>query len=155
MPQSPADTFALIVTTLVGQGLSLPFLLKWLGFGAQAGSDFNKEEILARVKMAHASVAEIDLLAQRMSLPKRVTERVRSEFARPLAEPEDKTDAGPPSTPESVDEQQRALRQAAIRAGRRRLVKLHREREISDETAQSLMRELDFDELRLTRGPVD
>jgi CPA1 family monovalent cation:H+ antiporter len=148
-------TFALIVTTLVGQGLSLPFLLKWLGFGAQAGSDFNKEEMLARVKMAHASVAEIDLLAQRMSLPKRVTERVRSEFARPLAEPEDKTDAGPPSTPESVDEQQRALRQAAIRAGRRRLVKLHREREISDETAQSLMRELDFDELRLTRGPVD
>jgi hypothetical protein len=114
--------------------------------------DLSKDEELARVKMAYAAVGEIDRLAENMALPKRVTESVRSEFAEPLAELEQKTDAGAPVNLASVNEKRRTLRQAAIQAARRRLVKLHRDREINDETAQTLMRELDFDELRVSQS---
>jgi len=144
-------TFAVVVTTLVGQGLSLPFVLRRLGFDGASGPDLNEEEDLARAKMAYAAVAEIDRLAGRMALPARVTERVRSEFAGPLAELAPEAEAGPPVDPALAAEKRRTLRQAAIRAARRRLVKLHREREVSDETVHTLMRELDFDELRLGR----
>jgi len=144
-------TFALIVATLVGQGLSLPFVLEWLKFRTQVG-DLRKDEELARVKMAYAAVEEIDRLAKNMALPKRVTESVRSEFAEPLAELATKTDTGTPVNLASVNEKRRTLRQAAIQAARRRLVKLHRDRDINDETAQTLMRELDFDELRVSQS---
>ncbi|HTY67160.1 MAG TPA: Na+/H+ antiporter [Alphaproteobacteria bacterium] len=145
-------TFAVIVTTIVGQGLSLPIVLRRLGYDGALGVDLNEEEGLARAKMAYAAVAEIDRVAERMALPARVIERVRSDFARPLAELEAQADAGHSHDTAAVAEKRRRLRLAAIKAARRRLVKLHREREISDETVETLMRELDFDELRVTRA---
>jgi hypothetical protein len=45
-------------------------------------------------------------------------------------------------------DRQRTLRLAGIRAARRRLVKLHRANDVSDELLQALLRELDFDEMR-------
>jgi len=147
-------TFAVVLATLVGQGLTLPFVLRRLGFDAAAGADLNEEEELARVKMAYAAVAEIDRLAERMALPARVTERVRSEFAGPLAELEAEKDPRPALEPAVATAKRRTLRQAAIKAARRRLVKLHRERDVSDETADTLMRELDFDEIRMSRATL-
>jgi hypothetical protein len=89
-----------------------------------------------------------------MALPAHVAERVRSEFAGPLAELEANAKAGPEAgtalDPNVAAEKRESLRKAAIGAARRRLVKLHRERDISDEIAQTLLRELDFDELRVS-----
>ena len=138
-------TFAVIVTTLIVQGLSLPFVLRLLGFAGKAGPDGIAEEHLARVKMAHAALAEVDRLSEREKLPARVVEPVRAEFARPLAEP---AVADNPASARAIAEEQRSLRLAGLRAARRRLVKLHRANEISDELLQALLRELDFDEIR-------
>ena len=106
--------------------------------------------------MAYAAVAEIDRLSEHMKLPARVAERVRSEFAGPLAELEVASEPGSAAASAShsvmAAEQRRKLRQAAIHAARRRLVKLHRARDIADETVHGLMRELDFDELRVSRS---
>lgn len=147
-------TFAVIVITLVGQGLTLPLVLRCVGFDGKSGPDLSDEEDLARLKMAYAAVAEIDRLAEHMKLPTRVSERVRAEFAGPLAELETASTSGPAAVRESAmtTEQRRKLRQAAIHAARRRLIKLHRGRDIADETVHTLMRELDFDELRVSRG---
>jgi Na+/H+ antiporter len=147
-------TFAVIVMTLVLQGLSLPLVLRILGFDGSGGADFAAEEHLARVKMAHAAVAEVDRVTEQRQLPARLVERVRAEFAGPLADLEatpngEKADASP-----AIQSKRNALRLAAVRAARRRLVKLHREDEISDATLQQLLRELDFEELRLERRPA-
>jgi CPA1 family monovalent cation:H+ antiporter len=137
-------TFAVIVTTLVFQGLSLPFVLRWLGFSAATGPAANDAERLARLKMAYASVAEVDRLAERDDLPPTLVEPVRTEFAAPLAEPA--TVSG--FTADAVQDMQRTLRLAGVLAARRRLVKLHRTDEIDDELLQTLLTELDYEELR-------
>ncbi len=138
-------TFAVIVTTLVVQGLSLPFVLRLLGFGGGTEPDGTAEEHLARVKMAHAALAEVDRLSELEKLPALVVEPVRAEFARPLAEA---TVADGSVDARATEDKQRNLRLAGIQAARRRLVKLHRVNEISDELLQALLRELDFDEIR-------
>lgn len=145
-------TFAVIVATLVGQGLSLPLLLRRLGFDGRPSADLEDEEDVARAKMAYAAVAEIDRLTDHLALPARVAERVRSEFAGPLADLETEPEEAASADAAATHEKLRTLRQAAIRAARRRLVKLHRQRDVDDETVQTLMRELDFDELRVSRG---
>ena len=137
-------TFSVIVATLVVQGLTLPTVLRWLGFAAPAGPVVNDAERLARLKLAFAAVAEVDRLAERDSLPPRLVEPVRTEFAAPLAEP----DIVPGYGAEALDDAQRTLRLAGVAAARRRLVKLHRTDEIDDALLQMLQRELDFEELR-------
>ncbi len=138
-------TFAVIVTTLVVQGLSLPLVLRLLGFDGRTEPDGTAEEQLARVKMAHAAMAEVDRLGEQDKLPPLVVEPVRAEFARPLAEPTAVHDS---AGARMTADQQRTLRLAGIRAARRRLVKLHRANDVSDELLQPLLRELDFDEIR-------
>ena len=147
-------TFAVIVITLVLQGLSLPLVLRILGFDGSGGADFAAEEHLARVKMAHAAVAEVDRVTEHRQLPARLVERVRAEFAGPLAEMEAAANPDSAAVTPAVERQRNTLRLSAIRAARRRLVKLHREDEISDATLQQLLRELDFDELRLEGRPA-
>lgn len=137
-------TFTVIVTTLVVQGLSLPFVLRLLGFATPAGPISADGERQARLKMAYAAVAEVDRLAERDGLPPRLVEPVRAEFAALLAEP----DAVAGFTAQAALDMQRTLRLAGVAAARRRMVKLHRTNEIDDEMLQTLLMELDFDELR-------
>lgn len=138
-------TFAVIVTTLVVQGLSLPFVLRLLGFAGAAGRAATDAERQARLKMAHAAVAEVDRLAERDGLPGTLVEPVRAGFAAPLAEPAAVTGF----TAQAALDMQRTLRLAGVAAARRRLVKLHRTDEIDDEMLQALLSELDFEELRV------
>jgi Na+/H+ antiporter len=58
-------TFAVILVTLVGQGLTLPWVIEWLGLahdGKREQDDAKRREIAARVDSIDAALARLDTL---------------------------------------------------------------------------------------------
>ena len=76
-------TFALILVTLIGQGLSLPFIIRRLGVGTIADRAENNE-LLAQSRMAHAAVRMLDSIAAEAGSAPDVVERVRGAYASRL-----------------------------------------------------------------------
>jgi CPA1 family monovalent cation:H+ antiporter len=135
-------TFVVIMVTLVFQGLTLGPLIRWLGVGEVAQLD--EEEHLARLKLSYAAIEEIDRLAIGESLRQDLVDPVRAEYAARL-----KQERLVGLSASGLDEAARRLRLAALTAERRRLVKLHRERQIGDQVLRRVQHELDIEELRL------
>jgi CPA1 family monovalent cation:H+ antiporter len=76
-------TFALILVTLIGQGLSLPFVIRRLGVGTIADRAENNE-LLAQSRMAHAAVRTLDSIADEAGSAPEVVERIRGAYASRL-----------------------------------------------------------------------
>ncbi|MFM7347797.1 MAG: Na+/H+ antiporter [Tagaea sp.] len=137
-------SFAVIFATLVVQGTTLGPLIRWLKVGGDR--DEEEEEELARRKMAHAGMAEleaqvaVDLVALEIAPAIRRTYEARGREAAPT-QAEKEFDL--------ARAQARRVRAALIGAERKRLLKLRREREIGDGVLHKLLRELDIEEMRL------
>ncbi len=136
-------TFVVILVTLVFQGLTLAPLIRWLGVGL--ATQPWEEEHLARLKIAFAAIEEIDRHATEAGLNPEMVETVRAEYAARL-----KRERLVGLTAGGLDEPTRRLRLAAVAAERRRLLKLHREKQIGDEVLRLVQHELDIEEVRLT-----
>ena len=63
-------TFALILVTVVGEGLTLPFLIRRLGV-VEEGTEEEQEEIRARLVIARAALERVDVLGGRRVDPRR------------------------------------------------------------------------------------
>jgi CPA1 family monovalent cation:H+ antiporter len=136
-------TFVVILVSLVFQGLTLVPLIRWLRAGVT--SEETEQEHLARLKIAFAAIEEIKRYAAEHHLPAESVEAVRKEYSARL-----KQERLVGLTAGGLDEETRRLRVAAVTAERRRLVKLHRERQIGDEVLRRIQHELDIEEIRLT-----
>jgi CPA1 family monovalent cation:H+ antiporter len=135
-------TFAVILVTLVVQGLTVAPLIERLKLGHDtSGRD---EERGARFAMGRAALGAIERVAGEEGVVPELAERVRAEFgdrmaaASPLAQQ-------PDSTPAVA----RRLRLAAVRAEREELIRIWRAGEISDDVLHHLEEELDYEESRL------
>ena len=135
-------TFCVIAVTLVGQGLTLPALIRRL----KVGSDWSIEAEGQRVRaaMSAAAIAAIDDLVARENAP--------AEWADPLrAEIRDRIALAAPQGLEPSPQAGLALRlrQAALRAERAELIRLWRDNEISDEVMHHLEEILDYQEAHI------
>lgn len=134
--------FAVILFTLVVQGLTLPPLIRLL----RLGDDWSprEEEQLAREAMTRAGLNEADRFSETERIPDHIRDPLRSEYEIRLRSVE-------PRRPASADVDNLAfrLRSAVVRAERRELIRLWREEAIGAEVLQSLQRELDYEEARL------
>jgi monovalent cation/hydrogen antiporter len=75
-------TFWVIVITLIGQGLLLPPLMRWLGLSEIAAAEQEEEcvaEVAARRSAIEAVLQRLDQLAQERSLPAEVVESIRTQ----------------------------------------------------------------------------
>ena len=136
--------FAVIFVTLIGQGLSLPFLARRF----QAGEDptLRETERQARLALLRAGLHLLDQEAKSGRLPEEVTDALRATFdarVRRLDHPADDAE-----THEQVLEEERSLRRQLIAVQRARLVQL-REDGLGLTTARQIERDLDLDESRL------
>lgn len=135
-------TFFVIAVTLVGQGLSLPSLIRRL----KVGSDWSMQTEQQRVRgaMSAAALAAIDDMMRNEGAPGEWADRLRLEMADriTLAAPE-----GLEVTPRSDLEAR--LRHAALLAERAELIRLWRDNEISDEVMHHLEEILDYQEAHL------
>jgi CPA1 family monovalent cation:H+ antiporter len=135
-------TFVVIAVTLVVQGLTLGPLIRVL----RVGTDWSEheEEQHARYALGKAAIAAISELEAKEGIAPELAERIRAEFAEKIriAPPGGQILTG------GADIAKR-LRQAAIRAERRELIRIWRANRISDDVLHHLEEDLDYQESRL------
>ena len=135
-------TFFVIAVTLIGQGLSLPSLIRYL----KVGSDWSikAEQQQVRAAMSAAALTAIDEIIAAEGAPSAWADQLRAEITAriSLAAPD-----GIDATPRS--ELNDRLRRAAILAERKELIRLWRENIISDEVMHHLEEILDYQQAHL------
>jgi len=137
-------TFGVIVVTLVGQGPTLPALVRRLGLargGAEERRREREREHAARAAMVEAARRHLDEIAS--------TRRVSDEVLEPLRALQDNRRQRLPKDLEGGLEVSRAsadLRLELIAAERRLLFQLLRDGKLTDETRRRIERELDLEE---------
>src|SRR5262249_2737972 len=144
-------TFSLILVTVVGQGLTLPWLIRKLGV-IDDGTDEENEELKARLVIARAALARVDELQEEDWTRDETIERVRALYQfrkRRFAARAGKLDG---SDSDGIEERSLAyqrLMHEIYAAQRSELVRLRNERRISVEVMRRVERELDLEESRL------
>ncbi len=144
-------TFSLILVTVVGQGLTLPWLIRRLGL-IEDGVEEENEELKARLVIARAALTRVDELEGEEWTRDETIERVRAlyNFRRRRF----KARAGKLDGPEVDGIEERSLAYQRLMheiyaAQRGELVRLRNQRRISAEVMRRVERELDLEEQRL------
>jgi CPA1 family monovalent cation:H+ antiporter len=142
-------TFAVILVTLVGQGLTLPALIRRLGV-EEDGTEEEQEELRARLHAAGAALERLDELALEEWTQEETITRVRGlyEFRRRRF----KVRAGKIDDEDGIEDRSLAyqrLMHELFTAQRRALVELRDGGQISAEVMRRVERELDLEEERL------
>jgi Na+/H+ antiporter len=142
-------TFSLILVTVVGQGLTLPWLIRRLGL-VEDGADEQNEELKARLVIARAALDRVDDLEGEEWTREETIERVRALYQfrkRRFAAQAGKLDGSDGIEERSLAYQR--LMHEIYAAQRTELVRLRNERRISAEVMRRVERELDLEEQRL------
>lgn len=137
-------TFGLILFTLVGQGLMLPAVIRWLGLADFARNEQTQErqaELAARVEAIHAAKAHLERLAAERNLGTEVLDFLHARHNHRLLQLP--TDLGDGLSRIRFNND---LRMELIAAEREFLYKLLQEGKITDESRRRLERELDLEE---------
>ncbi len=139
-------TFAVILATLVAQGLTLPLLIRLLHIEPEKES---REESLARLKLARTALSTLERVAEEPWAQVAAVRDARDHLEHALAHYKDTQ----PET--STPEQQRnaqtfqRIQHELTQAQTRELTRLHNEGAITNALANKLQRELDFEALRI------
>ena len=142
-------TFALILVTVVGQGLTLPWLIRRLGV-VEDGSEEENEELRARLVIARAALERVDELETEDWTRDASIERVRRLYE--FRQRRFKIRAGKIEDEDGLEEGSLAYQRMMheiYAAQRQALVGLRNGREISGEVMRRVERELDLEESRL------
>jgi CPA1 family monovalent cation:H+ antiporter len=142
--------FCLILTTLVVQGLTLPWLIRRLGLSEPVRVKDEEQE--ARRVLLREALVHLDR--------KRSKNRDQSAmFGELIASYQQRLDAIPTEREERVQQQVDQVRRsdailAVLQAEREALIRLRDEGQIDDEVLRTLQRELDLEESRVHTGSV-
>jgi CPA1 family monovalent cation:H+ antiporter len=139
--------FAVIIATLVLQGLSLPLVIRLLGLEDDGLAE--KEETKARILAAEAALARLEELVDEEWVNPDTVERLRGSYGfrrRRFAARFDSEDDG---LVELRSQSYQRLRAELLEAERRSVLELRRNGHISDEVMRRLERDLDLEVARL------
>ena len=142
-------TFALILVTVVGQGLTLPALLRRLGV-REDGSAEESEEIHARLAASRAALERIDELALEGWAREDTLERVRGMYS--FRQRRFKVRAGKLEDDDGIEDRSLAYQRVMhelFAVQRRAVVQLRNAGAISNDVMHRIERELDLEESRL------
>jgi monovalent cation/hydrogen antiporter len=139
-------TFCVIVATLVGQGLTLPWLIRRLGV-TSTGDGLEAEETHARLVAADAALARLEEL--RLEYPGHLPliDQIRDSLEHEVTHVSPGEDV---AVDEAEQEQldHRAIRVAVLLAQREAVIQLRDQRVINDETLRRIEVELDLEAVR-------
>lgn len=142
-------TFGVIVVTLVGQGLSLVPIVRWLGL--QPETQLEAEEHAARHQATMAGMLKLERLAAAGAAPLVHTDRLRNYYQTQQQRWEPHDHDAHEQAERDAEAFQR-LRLETIEAERSALQELRDRGEIGDETLLRLENELDLTAIRLGGG---
>jgi len=145
-------TFFVILVTLVGQGLTLPLLIRLLG--VVDDGDGPVQETRARAVAVDAAVARIEQLADEWPTHLPLVDALRAQYghrASHLGEHIDAVDENGHLTNDSEQEllEHRLIRRAVIDAEREAVLNLRANGDLDDESWRRIERDLDLEELRM------
>jgi CPA1 family monovalent cation:H+ antiporter len=138
-------TFSVIVATLVGQGLTLPYLARWANWD---GVEFDGDELTrARATAYEAGLAEIARAREQwpdhLPLLDRLESSLRDRTEHLATEDPDETEE---RRQERVEHEE--IQRGVIAAQRAAVIELRDRRSINDRTLRLIERDLDLEELR-------
>jgi monovalent cation/hydrogen antiporter len=142
-------TFALILVTVVGQGLTLPYLIRRLGV-QEDGEEEEAEEMRARYVAARAALERLDELAVEDWTRDDTIERLRGLYQ--FRQRRVKVRSGKVADDDGIEERSLAyqrLMHELYAVQRRAMVDLRNGGEISNDVMHRIERELDLEESRL------
>ena len=146
-------TFGVIIITLVGQGLMLPSVIRWLGLGRDSEYERQRErqaEIAARVAALESAQQRLQELTKDRTLPDDVRAQLRARI-------NNRRQQSPASADGPIENLALAakLKTELIAAERRHLHQLLRKGQITDEARRRIERELDLEEQAIACGKDD
>jgi len=156
VPQVTADrdlvlflTFAVILATLVLQGLTLPFLIKALGL-REDGNAARIAELRARLEGARSALGRLEQICAENGLPPESERGMREYYEDRIARYEAGIEAGG-MTDEYAESSAawRSWRRELIEAERDAVIRMRDGGEISPETMRRIERDLDLEESRI------
>jgi NhaP-type Na+/H+ or K+/H+ antiporter len=142
-------TFALILVTVVGQGLTLPWLIRRLDV-IEDSTEEDDEELRARLGIARAALERVDELEGEGWLREDTLERVRTLYQ--FRQRRFKARAGKIEVEEDIEDRSmryQRLMHEIYGAQRRTLVELRNGGDISTDVMRRVEREVDLEESRL------
>jgi Na+/H+ antiporter len=139
-------TFAVILGTLVGQGLTLPFLIRRLGIGDDGS--VQHEEIHAREASVEAALGRLEELAEEWPGHLELIEQLRARFTHAEEHLEHDHEAEGVREPDQEQIEHEAIRRAVIGAQRVAVIDLRDRGVIGDAALRRVERDLDLEELR-------
>ena len=136
--------FGVIILTLVGLGLMLPTVIRWLGVTRRRGEEYKQEreaELAARYEAMDAGFRRLEEIAKERRLPEEVPALLRARHdARRQQFPNSMTDGM------EVAALSAELRLELIAVEREYLYQLLRDGKLTDESRRRIERELDLEE---------
>jgi monovalent cation/hydrogen antiporter len=139
-------TFVVILVTLVGQGLTLAPLIRWLGVADDGIAE--REDAKARVLAADAAIARLDELAGEDWVRDDTAERMRGLYGFRRERFSGRLDG----TRLEVEEQSQAyqrLRRELLQAEEDAVIELRRVGKIADDVMHRVLRDIALEEQRL------
>jgi Na+/H+ antiporter len=138
-------TFTVIVVTLVGQGLTLPLVIRWVGLG---GDDEGRgEEQQARRTMVEVALRRIEELYAQWPGHRPLLDQLRTAYFHRAEHLDQLEQPGSAAEQELVEHRQ--IRRAVIDAQREAVAMMRDRGVIDDDLLRALERELDLEELRM------
>jgi CPA1 family monovalent cation:H+ antiporter len=139
-------TFSVILATLVGQGLSLPLLLRWFRLADDGGVE--REEILARTAATEAGLDEVIRLRPLWPTHGPLFDGLESSL-RDRSEHLPTEDEDESAERRQERQEHEEIRHDVITAQRIAVIEMRDRGEINDEVLRLVERELDLEELRM------
>jgi Na+/H+ antiporter len=140
-------TFVVILSTLVVQGLSLPFLIRWLGI--KDDGSFEKEERLARLQANQAALARLKEVSEKVPAKADALKRLRIEYEDHISQLESVEPQRANAPLRIFSSEYERLSRAALEQERRTIIQLRNDGVISDEVLRRIQRDVDLAEVRL------
>jgi CPA1 family monovalent cation:H+ antiporter len=141
-------TFAVILATLVGQGLTLPILVRRLQIVADDGS--HHDEAHARMATAEAAVERIDRMSGQWASHAELLDRLRAAYAHRVEHLDhDDTIQAPANEVDQERLEHREIMLSVVEAEREALLSLRDRGAITDEAFRRIERDLDLEQLRM------
>ncbi|MFD3688716.1 Na+/H+ antiporter [Nocardiopsis sp. NPDC058631] len=132
---------AVVLGTLVGQGMTLPLVLRLLGLAEEGARQ--REFLRADERMSCAALSKVDELLREGELDERTADSLRGVYVRRVTQVRGLLDAGDGRARQGVDSG-RAVHAQITQARRDTLVSLYREGDIDHDVFQEMSRDLDI-----------
>ena len=140
-------TFAVILATLVVQGLSLPLLIRRLGLHDDGASQ--RQETQARLTAAQAALARLDELASQDEVSQESAQHLRKHYEAQVRSITNRFKQAEDEAGSDHATTYQRLQREALQAERGAVIGLRNRGEINDEVLRRIERELDLEDQRL------